>query len=397
MRTIFTIALHELRGMLRNRAYVGILFVLPMLLILILGSALTEVFDTKDREPEPVRVAVWLQDRSQLQNGIELFLASPEVGRYLTSETAGSREEVEQEVREGRADFGLVVPEGFGEAVLKGNAAQWEYMYGRNAVRNETAHLLLDSFLRETNVSQAAALVLDRSAGLSQADSEAQAAATYAAEGTYVRIARLNADGSDYSALQYYSAAYLVMFLLYSGMMAAVSLIKEQEQQTLLRLSTIPIRPGSILIGKLAGQSLLSMLQAAVIIGGSRLLYGVEWGSRLGMLALVCLLTIAAAMSLALLLTLAFKSMKNVISAYQLVIIGMTALSGGFTPNVGEFLAGIGKWTLSHWASDGILRIMLNDAVQTVLLRLGVLAVIAAVLTIAAAVIYRKEGYASHA
>jgi ABC-2 type transport system permease protein len=90
--------------------------------------------------------------------------------------------------------------------------------------------------------------------------------------------------------------------------------------------------------------------------------------------------------------TLLVKSRKAIISVFQTLIIIMTMLSGGFMP-VDGLLAKIGLFTVNHWASDSILRIMLDSGTQDVLRNIAVLGMIAAGLLLVSFGAYRKVGY----
>lgn len=77
-------------------------------------------------------------------------------------------------------------------------------------------------------------------------------------EATYVETASLNEGGETYSAFQYYAAAMLIMFLLYSGLSASISLSEEKRKKTLYRLNSMPVSTLEIFMGKIAGNSLVA-------------------------------------------------------------------------------------------------------------------------------------------
>lgn len=388
---IWIVARTEIVRMMRTRAFYFVLFVLPFMLILILGSALDGTFGEEDVEIVPVRVAVLLEDRGELQDGIRTFLDSPDIVRYIKTVSVSAREEAEASVRSGETDFGLVVPAGFGESVIRGHNANWEFLYGRSSFKNRTAETVLGSFIEQTNTIQAVHIVLgaEKAGDLQAAGGNAAAGAS---GDTGVRAGSLNKEKKSASAIQYYAAAELIMFLLYGGMLAASSLTKERDEHTLARLSMMPVPPSAVLSGKIIGQGILALIQAGVIIAGTSLLYGVDWGSSYGLLAVVIVLSIVSSMSLALLVTLLVKSRKAIISVFQTLIIIMTMLSGGFMP-VDGLLAKIGLFTVNHWASDSILRIMLESGTQDVLRNIAVLGMIAAGLLLVSFGAYRKVGY----
>jgi ABC-type Na+ efflux pump permease subunit len=80
----------------------------------------------------------------------------------------------------------------------------------------------------------------------------------------------------------------LVMFtmlvLLTSG---AVTLVVEREQGLLKRLASAPISPGAIVLGKWGGRVLLGLVQIAFAMLAGSVLFRMEWGPSLPMIALV--------------------------------------------------------------------------------------------------------------
>lgn len=385
---LWTVVLCEIRRMLRSRSFYFVLFALPFLLILILGSALKDIFSQDDRTIAPVRLAVASLDQGALQEGVQAFLGSPDLSKYLQPSSVVSREAAVDAVKSGAADFGLVIPERFSESVLRGERANWEFLYGPSRTHNTTAEHLLQTFIDQTNTIQSVHLTIPSAA----ASAARQPASIPAGGESFVLTGSLNEANTAVSALQYYAAAELVMFLLYAGMMAAISLTTEKEQHTLARLGTLPVKSATVLAGKMAGQGFLAVVQAAVIVTGTSLLYGVDWGDNWGMLAAVILLTIAASMSLALLIAIIAKTYKAAVGLFQAVIIGMTLLSGGFMP-VDGMLQKLGFFTVSYWASDSITRIMQGFGPDVVSGHLTVLAAIAGGLLAVSFAVYRKAGF----
>lgn len=385
---MLTIAYYEFKRMIRMRATILLNIGLPLLLILILGTALSDAFQVEDQEINQVRTAIFSEDVGAMNVAFHTFLASEDNQPYILPIQVNERTELESMVSSGDADFGLVIPQGFSEAVYSGNASQWEFILGKNEISNMTASMLLNSFVQQTNRMQAQALVL----GPQTIDPVGQSANTGLQNQQSVIIGNLQQKETT-SAVQYYAASMLIMFLLFSGMSCAISLTTESENHTLSRLNSMPLSPVDIIGGKLIGNMLLAIMQATIIIVFSSVAYGVNWGPNKLAVAAICLLTIIAAMSLALLLSAIFKTSKSVTAIYQTMIFAATFLSGGMAVGLGDLIHQIGKFTINHWAASGLLRNMLDGEMSLIKQDIGVLSAIACGLFIAAIVSYRKAGY----
>lgn len=400
---LIIIAIYEVRRMLRIRSVMLILIGLPLLLIFILGSALSSAFTVKDMEIEQLSIAVFAEDQGELINGLQAYLDSAQVSKYIVDIPTTSREAVIDLIKAREVDMGLIIPAGFSAAVFQGKSAEWEVIVGGNRTKNMTGNMLLQAFLDQTNRIQTEMIVLGPPSAGALGGSADQVGAsvkvgqsTQAAapdNGSRVEIGKLSRSGLDYTATQYYAAAMLVMFLLYSGMSAAISLVNEKENHTLTRLMSLPLKPMQVFYGKLLGQTFISIGQASIIILATIFFYNVHWGNSVFYLLLLCLSTIFISMCLAIIVTMLVQSTKAVMSIFQALIILMSFVSGGYNPDVGPFLQSIAQFTISHWASRGLLRLMLEDKAEVILHHITILGSIGIGLFLISLTIYRKVGY----
>ncbi|OPH47687.1 hypothetical protein BC351_10895 [Paenibacillus ferrarius] len=389
---IWTIARYEVLRMLRLRYVFIIQFLMPMLLIFILGSALSGEFKVGDHNLKSVKLTVVQGDNGPMNAAMTSFLEAPEIKKMLQADFVASRAEAVDRLKTGTSEFALVIPSDFSKQVLAGNEAQWEMILGNDYGQNLTAQMVLRSFLDQVNLSQAAIIA----AGPSAAGQLGQHGVPAAAQGeaaSHVQVGNLTTSSASYTAMQYYAASMLVMFLLYSGMSTALSLQAEKEKHTLSRLNAMPIHEYKILVGKVLGNTLVSICQAAVIVAATIVFYGVDWGNSFLLLFLVCLGIILGSMSLAVLITFLTKTSKAISTSFQMIILVMSFLSGGFTPLPDGLLQQLGTCTLNYWGMQGMLRIMLGSNPAVIGHHLFVLACMGGGLLLVSLIAYRKAGY----
>ncbi|MFE9277934.1 ABC transporter permease [Paenibacillus glucanolyticus] len=386
------IAWFELRRMVTSRSVLINQFLLPLILIFILGNALSGWFgNDQEFKQQPVRVGVVLSptDGGQLPKSIQALMNTPALQDILVQEIVASREEAEGKLRRGEEDYAVVTPASFDERMDQGDEVKLELLPGRDRNLNLVADTIFKTFIADANHKQAEAVVLGRDKVLA-----AQAAAPVeATPGPNITIGQLSEKESTYSAAQYYAAAMLIMFLLYSGLMASSSLLGERESKTLYRLQSAPVTPGTIFAGKIIGCTLITLAQAAAIVLGSMWLYGVKWGPHPFLLTMVCVLIALSSMTIATFITLISSTAAGARGLMQAIIIAMTFVSGGFMPLPMEFFQKIGAFTVNHWAMQSMLRMMLDSEVHLIITCVGMLAAITAALSAAAMFMYRKVGY----
>lgn len=384
---IWVIAKYEVLRMMRMKYVMAIQFAMPLLLIFILGSALSEAFKVEDRTLQPVKVDIVQGDTGVLKSAVESFLSAPEVSSLLQLTEVQSRDEAVQRLKSGKSEFALIVPADFSSQVIAGKEAQWEMILGNTYEQNLTAQMVLRSFLDNVNQKQAAIMTSGPQVqDLLQNESAPDT-------GSHVRLGNLSTSNSQYSAMQYYAASMLVMFLLYAGLSTAMTLQGEREKHTLSRLNAMPVQEYKILLGKVLGNAFIASCQAAIIIMATVLFYQVNWGASYLKLAVVCFCVIVASMCLAVLIALFARSSKAISTLFQMIILVMSFLSGGFTPLPEGLLSRIGDFTLNYWAMQSMFRIMLGSDTTVLLHHLSVLGGISAALLFLTFVVYRKAGY----
>ncbi|UKS30100.1 ABC transporter permease [Paenibacillus sp. HWE-109] len=389
---IWTIARYEILRLLRMRYVFVIQFLMPLLLIFILGSALSGAFKVEDHAIKMVKVDLVQADIGPISKEFTNFLSAPEIQQMIQPTLIPTREEAVERLKMGTTEFALIIPSDFSNQVLAGKEARWEMILGNDYGQNLSAQMVLRSFLDQVNHRQAVMISGGSDAAVRLQDQASQVS-SQAVASSHVQVGKLTTSNTQYTAMQYYAASMLVMFLLYSGMSTALSLQNEKEKHTLARLNAMPMQEYKILLGKVVGNTFISITQAAVIITATIVFYGVDWGHSYSMLFLVCFGIIVASMSLAVLVTLLTKTSKAISTSFQMIILVMSFLSGGFTPLPDGLLQRLGAYTLNYWGMQSMLRIMLGSDLRVIGHHLLVLGCFGGGLLLVSFIVYRKAGY----
>lgn len=386
---LWTIVWFEFRKLIRARVVLLNLFLLPMLLIFILGNALSGVIGTNGDAPDiKIVTGIVNQGGESADNpGLSAFLSSPELGKSVEVQKVADRDKAKDLLRSGEIDYAVMIPADFDERVASGDPAKWEYLLGKDRLVNLIAGTIFDAYLNEINRMQSTALVLGPETVIPVLE-EAEKATQ-----VYVQNTSLNEKGDNYSSFQYYAASMLIMFLLYSGIMVSESLNTEIEGRTLYRLGSMPVSPLTIFVGKIFGNSVITLLQAATIVYGTSWLYGVNWGNHPAYLLAICVLVVLCSMMLAVVCTLLTKSQTAANAVVQVVIITMTFLSGGFQPIPIDLIQKLGEFTVNHWALQGIIRVMLDAETGEIIHHVLMLGMVGGGLLLIGIITYRKAGY----
>ena len=149
----------------------------------------------------------------------------------------------------------------------------------------------------------------------------------------------------------------LVMFtmlvLLTSG---AVTLVMEREQGLLRRLASAPMSRGSIVLGKWAGRMMLALVQIAFAMLAGAVLFKVDWGSALPMVALVLFGWAAFTASLAIVLASVTRTLAQTAGVGVFSTQVMAALGGCWWPIeiTPSWMQTLALFLPTGWAMDAI-------------------------------------------
>jgi ABC-2 type transport system permease protein len=142
----------------------------------------------------------------------------------------------------------------------------------------------------------------------------------------------IDANTKPVSSFQYYAAAMGVMFLLMTVVQSVSAMVLEKEQEVFNRLLLTNLSYPNYLLGKMFGLIIICLTQALIIIVGTNLLFGVDWGSSVSGIVMMTLAFVINASGLGVLAGSLIKTEKSFNVAGMLGTQIMAALGGSMVP-----------------------------------------------------------------
>lgn len=225
---------------------------------------------------------------------------------------------------------------------------------------------------------------------------EAMDGISKAMESIRINIDNMVVEGrKGISSFDYYSVAMLTMFILFAAGHGGRMLLEEKENITYQRMIMAGASKLGILAGKFFTVFLIALLQIAVIIEFSHIALKVQWGSTLP----VVLISITSAFAIAgvgaALAAATYRAgnykMANI---FETVIIQSMALLGGsffptdIMPSIFQKLSFL---SLNGVALKAYLKIMMGYGVQDIMDHIGVLTSIGALFALLSVLILREK------
>jgi ABC-2 type transport system permease protein len=361
-----TIAANDLRRLLRWRANIFFLFVLPMLIILLLGA----VFGGSEK----ARIGVLNRDHGKLAQQFVSALGNRPSTRVLRYTSAAA---LQQAVAHGRVDAGLVIPRDYDSRLQHGNPVAVGYLGRPNSVAQQLRPTT-QSVAADQSRTIAAAQTLQRQLNIPFANALARARAVEAAT-PRIQAQLTNPDGTAYTitAGRFDSGAstQLLLFIFLTSVTAAAFVIETRRLGIARRILSTPTSAGTLIAGQLLGRLAVALVQAMIIVLGSMIFFGVNWGDPLGTAAVVfsfCLVGTGVAV-------LVGSLCSNEHQAQPigfLLGLGLAALGGSMAPL--EVFPSTAR-TIAHitphaWANDAFSKLLKHGGdLITVLPQIGVL------------------------
>jgi ABC-2 type transport system permease protein len=219
-----------------------------------------------------------------------------------------------------------------------------------------------------------------------------QAASTQALIGVKSQTIESQASSGGFDWLGYMAPSMAIMFLMFTAMNGARTILSERQWGTLPRMLASPSTPTQILGGKVAGIFLIGAAQLFILILASSLAFGVKWGSPIAVVALT-LAVVAAATGWGIVLAAYAKSPGQVGSVGSMLALVFAGLAGNFVPrqNYPQWLQTAGYVTPNAWGLEGFTKLTSGGTLSDVALPIVALGVMAAVLFTIATLAFRRQ------
>lgn len=334
----FHIGIRDLTITVRDKASIGILIGMPMILIVILSSALGGMSANLSKTP----VAIVNLDQgtvgAQVTDG---FFTDGQLSDLFLARRLHSPEEARSLVASGELAGALVVPLDFSKRLNTGRPSVLTLYVDpgreiagtvfRSVAESLSTRVSAASVAARTSAYYVTQLRLEDPTLIGRAIGQAVASASATGALSAVGVAETTAvRGAELSYLSYYSGGMSVMFLMFGSMFGAFSLVRERDQWTLPRMLMTPAARTEILGGKMAGVFLVGAVQSVVLYAFTSAL-GVKWGDPFA-LVLIAVSTVSAATGLAIFIAAVAKTVRAVSGLAQMLIQFMAAVGGSFFP-----------------------------------------------------------------
>lgn len=296
-------------------------------------------------------------DGSDISAAFTSVLEDAESEEILTLESFTDEETASGAVDDGEIDAYIVIPSGFGEAVVSNQTTRVSVVGDIDAqTSTQIAASFAEQFSSGVAASQLAVATAARVSGEEIDDdflgSLGQDPAT--AANSYV-FSDLSARARQLDGATYLAAGMAVFFLFFTVQFGVAGILEEERQGTLPRLMAAPIPRSALVLGKAILAFVLGVVAMGLLVVATTLLTGADWGPPLGVLALIVAGVLAAVGIMGLVSAFA-RSPEGAGNLGAIIAVTLGMLGGTFFPvaSTGGVLATLSYMTPHAWFLRGL-------------------------------------------
>ena len=302
-------------------------------------------------------VSLVLMDDSQTANSIaaQFIQISRQQGLFAVSESA-SYEAARNQLVEGQLKGIVIIPQGFSDALEAGQPA--------------TVQITVD----ETNPTTASVVQSEISVVFNIIGSSMSAQNIHNMAGNEVNpafimqpisVTRIPLINGVSSSFQFLAPGFMALTVITGSLQGvATAISREKEQGTMDGLLVAPIPHQSIILGKVAAQTVRGLIQGFLILGLSMILFGVQiYGSPVIMF-IVLLLGTASFVGVGIILTAVAPDQETAQMMTLILQFPMMFISGILFPidQLPGWMQYIGKALPLYYAADALRKVIILNA-----------------------------------
>jgi ABC-2 type transport system permease protein len=406
LQQILAMTWKDLKIFLKDHRGVIIIFVQPFIFILLMSYGLSGLYRSGDR---PIQILAVNQDRGTQATAILRQLGEMKAFKVETTWEGQpvTRQKAEQLIIGGKRTYALVFPPDFSLALEEGPAARARegqttkvLCIADPATSSQfvepilgTLQGLIERASYTAKVPQGVDYIIDQLAPQLPA-AQRESFRARAEEGMSggliggpepaVTVERASPTGMQTKKLpnvfQQNVPGYTIYGIFWIVTLLGLSVLREKREGTFRRLLLAPMSRMVLLAGKLMPYYLINIVQIAIMLGVSSLLFKMSLGNSPMGLVLVSLTAAATATGLGVLVAALARTEAQIGGLTILVLLTLSAMGGCFVPRfiMPDWLRTVGLATPHAWALDAYQDLFVRGyGLFEVLPKVGVLAIFA--------------------
>ncbi|MFL0196803.1 ABC transporter permease [Clostridium sp. WILCCON 0269] len=307
---ILNIAFKEAKESIRDVRTLVFMLAFPIVLILILGTAFSSVFDSDNSN-------VVSKDKINI---LYRNSESEQFSRYFSEfMNQGKKEGMNFTASSNKEDALLKVKQNKYNAYIEISKESVKlYENDGNSIENSIVQGMLEGFIGKYNLISEVMKVNPQGVNKIAAAQN---------KDDYIKEVSLN-SGKAPGSMDYYSMSMSTLIALYASISSTSLMRKERTKNTALRLMAAPVSRSEILVGKVIGSIAQNVFCVYIVVAVSKFVFKANWGQHIGLVLIALLTEVILAVSFGLGISYMVKR-QEVVRPIVIILIQVVAFIGG--------------------------------------------------------------------
>mgnify|MGYP001134585921 CR=1 FL=1 len=415
LKKLFLIAVKDLRLIFRDPSALVLMLLAPFVLTLGMGLITGRFSGTSDSGISQIPMVIVNKDEGDLGQVLVEVFQSVELEELVKPRLLNDLQAAKKLVDDDQSSAAIYIPEGFTESIIptefqekEGNNLQIEFYANPTQTTSVgVVQSILEHFINQVEMNRISGEVIiqqllklgiitpEQMMSIGQEISQVMTEIDQPDSSIFINSEIAEGEGIQFDILAYMAPGMAIMFLMFTVTYGGRSLLVENAQGTLPRLLVAPTTPAYVLGGKAFGIFLTACAQMLILIGGTSLLFQLQWGDPLG----VFLLIIAAAFAATgwgIFFASILKTPGQIAATGSAVMLIFGIMGGSFfdLSMLPDWIQIVNKITPNAWAIDGFYIISVGGKLDEIIPNLIGLVIMGSVLLAIASFWIRKHGLA---
>ncbi len=415
VKKLIIIAIKDLKLIFRDPTALVLMLLAPFMLSIGMGALTGRFTGGGAAGISGIPVAIVNQDEGILGEILIEIMESPDLEALLSPVIVEDFSAARTTVDSDQRAAAILIPTGFSDSIMGGmsddiieeDAAIAIYANPTRPTSVNIIRSIVDQFVAQVEVGRVSAAVIvpqllqtgiispEEAPVIGSEIGWEMAQGFDTSASIQVRMDRSEEEALDFDILAVMAPGMATMFLMFTVTYGARSILAENKAGTLPRLLISPTHAYSVLGGKFTGILFTSIAQLLILIGGTTLMFRLQWGDMAGVLLLI-LAAAFGATGWGIFFAGILKTPGQVAITGSAVMLLFGLLGGSFfqVDILPGWLQTLSKITPNAWANEGFLILSLGGRLTDIQSNLFALVVMGLLLFVTASLVITKRGLA---
>ena len=300
---------------LRDRKSLVTSLLLPIVLIMILGSALSSAFSVQSLGK--TTVFYYNADNGEVSKNFNDFLKIKDIKDIINVKDVKSYNEGVKLVNSGEGTALIYIDKGYSDNINKDSKGTIQlYESKSDTVRNSIVNSVIDSYNTAANTMMTASNIAKKRMEYVTSEN--------------VKENYLTITGKTPRAIDYYAVTMIVMIIMYGASYGCSELDEIYFKNIGKRIKTTKVRIFEHITGVVLGAIFTVLLQGVVLVAFTKYVYGANWGSNPLPIILITIALSILSTSIGVMVSAVVGDSERANSLIRVIVPIFTFVSGGY-------------------------------------------------------------------